>query len=459
MKKTKAILARAFTCVLAIVAFCAVGVTAGNETESRVKYVFLMIGDGMGVNQRLLPELVTGNSLLMNELPVKGMTRTESAGAPTTDSAAAGTALACGVKTTSGMLGLLPDGSPVESIAEFALKQGYKVGILSTFPPNHATPAAFYAHVRSRNMYDEISADMVRSGFHFFGGEALMASRGSKPAYDLLREAGYNVVNISNASELENLEITGKTYVYRNSRSPALTHRRGDFTLADITAKAIEALDNPNGFFIMVEGAQIDLTSHRNCAAGTVAETIEFDDAIRVAYSFYEKNPSETILIVTADHETGGLSISQPELIVSTRMNSPEVLDHVLSARNDYRNLVGTARQLRQQNASFDDVVQTLASQFNIEEFSSTEIEMLRAGWEVNESERRQIFRAYEPLAIMTRRVIDGRLGIGWSTVSHSEADIETTAVGVGAARFSGSYHLKHIAIELRKMMTGTDVK
>lgn len=421
-----------------------------------VKYVFLLIGDGLGNAQRRLPELATGESLLMNRLPVNAATQTEAANHAITDSAAAGTALAAGIKTNNGAVGLDPEGKPVETIATFAKRQGYKVGILSSATINHATPAAFYAHVLNRGMYDDISADLPRSGFDFFGGGGLGANKDSQPAYDQVREGGYTVMRVQTRQELADTEVAGMTYIYRNMGEALADREKDVFTLADVTAKAIAALDNPEGFFLMVEGGQIDWSCHFNCPAGTIAETLDFNEVVQVAYAFYEKHPADTLIIVTADHETGGLAIADPAKLVQLREQNPELLATFLARNATYKSLTRVARMLQEGNASFADAVAAVQKQIGVTDFTEDEMQLLRQAWakeELSEEDARMLFALYEPLAVAAQRVVSNRMGLSWSTFGHSAADITTTAVGVGAERFAGSYHLTHIPQVLFQMM------
>lgn len=442
-----------FWLLLLVVSPIPVFAEAGDQP---VKYVFLLIGDGMGNAQRRLPELATGQELLMNRLPVSASTQTASADQPVTDSAAAGTALAAGIRTTNGTVGLDPQGKPVETIAEYAKKQGYKVGILSSATLNHATPAAFYAHVLNRNLYDEISADLIRSKFDFFGGSGLSASKGSKPAYDLVREAGYTLANVQTRQELADTEVAGMTYIYRNVGEALVDREKDVFTLADVTAKAIEVLDNPEGFFLMVEGAQIDWSCHFNCPAGAIAETLDFNDVVKVAYAFYEKHPAETLVIVTADHETGGLAIADPAKLVQLRDQNPELLATFLSNNATYKSLTRLARMLREGKASFADAMAAVRNQTGVENLTESEMQMLQQAWDMeklSEEDTKNLYAQYEPFAVAVQRVISGRMGLSWSTFNHSASDITTTAVGTGAERFAGSYHLTHIPQVLFQMM------
>jgi len=285
-----------------------------------VRYVFLFIGDGMSFPQQQMTEEFVRQmglpALTMSSMPYWTVTTTYGADVYITESAAAATAIASGVKATSGALGLDVHGQPVETIAQLAQKNGRKVGIISSVTINHATPAAFYAHNVSRNNMYEIALDMVASGFHYFGGGGADGRNNTNSPhfrghiYDLAREAGYTVART--AEEIRALEPgIGKVMAFPHNLSMpyALDADEDDIRLPEFTRQAIELLDNPNGFFIMVEGGKIDWACHANCAVAAIWDMIEFDDAIAVAFEFAETRPGEVLIMVTGDHETGMLSV------------------------------------------------------------------------------------------------------------------------------------------------------
>ena len=297
--------------------------TASAAEIQPVKYVFLFIGDGMSFPQRQMAEefarKTDNRGLLINAMPYQAITTTHAAGDQyITDSAAAGTAIACGVKTKNGTLGLDADGHRLESVAEFALKNGRKVGIITSVTINHATPAAFYAHNASRSSDYDIGLDLVASGFHYFGGGGVSryndqnAENYRGNIYDLAQEAGYTVCRT--AEQVRSLKPGIEKVIALGSESDlpyAIDGNKEGLRLADFTKQAIELLDNPNGFFIMVEGGKIDWACHDNDAAAAVRETLEFDDAVLAALlDFAGKKPGEVLIVVTGDHETGALSVS-----------------------------------------------------------------------------------------------------------------------------------------------------
>lgn len=280
---------------------------------ANVKYVFLFIGDGMGINHVKMTEknLADNNQekLLFPTFPVKTATTTYSANAKITDSAASATAIACGVKTNNGVIGLDPAGNEVESVATFAKKNNRKVGILSSININHATPAAFFAHNIKRSNYNEIGKNLVDSNFDYFAGGAVLDSKKTFNIYELAKQNGFTVIQeLGTIDELKN--VTGNKLLISVPKTMKYDRKVDNgkaATLADLVDFGISYLDNPNGFFMMTEGGLIDVEAHANKTKDVIGEVIAFNEAILVAYNFAKKHPNETLIVVTTDHETGDL--------------------------------------------------------------------------------------------------------------------------------------------------------
>ncbi len=303
--------------------FTAAGCSKKQQDQKQVKYVFLFIGDGMGTNHAYITDLFLKQQgqegLSFLKFPSVVLTTTNCADEnKITDSGAGGTAIATGKKTQFHAIGEDREtGEKFKTIAEIARDNGWKVGIISSVGLNHATPASFYAHVPQRGMYNEIARQMWHSGFDFFGGGGLI-TRGKPdsllPAfYDSLKAAGYTIA--LNKDDFQSALKTAKKVYLTDTASLDGTalyfmiDSLSRVSLADFTKAAIDFLYNPQGFFIMVEGGKIDWAAHANDVATAIYEVKDFDRAIRVALDFYQKHPDETMIIVTADHETGGLSL------------------------------------------------------------------------------------------------------------------------------------------------------
>ena len=300
--------------------FAATILTATAADIQPVKYVFLFIGDGMSFPQQQMAEefvqKTENRGLLINHaMSYRVPNSTYSANAFITDSAAAGTAIACGVKTNNGMLGVTPDGERAESVAELAKKHGRKVGIITSVTINHATPAAFYAHNTGRGNAYDIGLDLVASGFDYFGGGGVSGHNDTEATqyrgsiYDIAKEAGYTVCLTEAEVRALKPGVEKAIALGNEGALPYIIDDSEGLRLSDFTKQAIELLDNPDGFFIMVEGGAIDWACHANDGAAAIGETIEFDNAVAEAFKFAEKNPNDVLIVVTADHETGALTL------------------------------------------------------------------------------------------------------------------------------------------------------
>jgi len=249
--------------------------------------------------------------LVMNRFPIKGLTTTSPKGSPITDSAAAATAIACGEKTKNGRIAVSYDNTgKFRSIAYDAQEAGMKVGIVSSVPIDHATPACFYAQQESRGNYYDIAIQLASSKFNYFAGESFLGARENKlegrtDPEDIAKKAGYTSFH-GNAG-LHEIHSGMDKIIWLNDLPYALDFQEGDIALADLTRKGIEVLENKNGFFMMVEGGKINWTGHANDLATNIKETLAFDQAVQIAFNFYQQHPQETLIIVTGDHETGGL--------------------------------------------------------------------------------------------------------------------------------------------------------
>ena len=426
------------------------------------KYVFLFIGDGMSMPQRMIADEFSRakgeGQLVMNTLPVQAMTRTRSANRIVTDSAAAATAIACGTKTANGKIGVDAQNRRLESVAEVAKKNGKKVGIVTSVTINHATPAGFYAHRSSRGQGYEIGLDLIDSNFDYFAGGGLgkYADRKKSPSYrgnlyELAAKQGYKVV--STREEFDKLRPgCGKVFARGCDKElPYELDADGSIpTLAEFTKKGIELLDNPNGFFMMVEGGSIDWCGHSNEAAGNLNEVLGLDRAVRVAMEFAKKHPGETLIIVTGDHETGGMTMG----FAGTGYNLyVDRLANQTCTTGEFARRIRAARE-KNPKLNFEDVKPMLEQAYGFK-FSGkgpmvlTPAERKRLEAAANSKDR---IRA-AALAKEARIIMSNKAGIGWTSGAHTALPVLTTSYGNGSERFSGFLENTDISNRLKELL------
>ncbi len=292
---------------VALLASCSDCKEGRQPEKPEVRNVIFMIGDGMGPAQVYAGLTRNGGHLTLEEFPFVGLVKTYSANRYITDSAAGGTALATGKKTNNGMIGMTPDTVAVTSSLMEAEKAGMATGIVVTSPVTHATPAAFYAHRPSREMYEDIALDLEQSGIDVFigGGRAHFEKRSdSVDVAARMRGAGYRIVY----SEEELAAVQGgRVGALLADIDMPRASERGDY-LPRAVGKAISLLSVGKGFFLMVEGSQIDYRCHDNESVPMAEEVVDFDRAVKVALDF-AKQDGHTLVVVTADHETGGVTL------------------------------------------------------------------------------------------------------------------------------------------------------
>ena len=281
--------------------------------SKKPKNVIMMIGDGMGVTEVFAGLTANGGHLFLDNFKHVGFSKTQSSDNYITDSAAGGTALSSGIKTYNGAIGVNPDTAAVKSILETAEEKGLATGLISTSAITHATPASYIAHQGSRGSYEDIAADFMKTDIDVFigGGYKHFAQR--KDQRDLTKELqakGYQVLrNMDDIAKVKSGKLAGLTADEHNEVYPL---RKMSLPLSTKTALNILS-QNKKGFFIMIEGSQIDFGGHANNTIYVVNEMLDFDRAIGQALEFAD-NDGETLIVVTADHETGGMALVKGNL-------------------------------------------------------------------------------------------------------------------------------------------------
>lgn len=286
---------------------------AEQRTDPQVKNVILMIGDGMGVSKVYAGLTANKGSLHLEQSHFVGFSKTYSANSYITDSAAGGTAIACGTKTNNGAIGVDTEGNPVKSILEYAAENSLSTGVVASCAITHATPASFVAHQPKRGMQEEIAVDFVNSDITVFigGGKKYFDARSDgENLLDKLEANGFQV-----ALTMDDVKkaTSGKLAGLVADEHPAPYPERGEFLPESVQAAINLLEDNDKGFFLMVEGSQIDWAGHANDTDGTVNEMLDFDRAIKVAFDYADQDPN-TLVIITADHETGGMALTGGDL-------------------------------------------------------------------------------------------------------------------------------------------------
>ena len=435
--------------------------TSGMTYAQQAKYVFYFIGDGMGVNQVNGTEMYLAEQegrigikpLLFTTFPVAGMATTFSATNSVTDSSAAGTALSTGEKTYNGAIGMDDNKNVLQTVAERAKKAGKKVGVTTSVSVDHATPAAFYAHQPNRSMYYEIALDLPKAGFDFYAGGGFLkptttADKKEAPSiFPIFEENGYTIARgldeyKSKAAQADKMILIQKEGAEPSCLPYAIDRKEGDLTLAEITESAISFLTKgkDKGFFLMVEGGKIDWACHSNDPATTFNEVVDMDNAVRVAYEFYKKHPKETLIVITADHETGGLGLgtAKYELQLKSLVNQKESQEVLSRSITDLRKM--------NRPVSWEEVKSLLAEKMGFwKELPLTweQEKMLRDEYEESFVKKHVVFEQSlysktEPLAAAARKVMSQIAMVGWTSGNHTAGYVPVYAIGAGSNLFMG---------------------
>lgn len=420
-------------------------------------YIFLFIGDGMGIaqvtNAQLYNARVLGNStpLLSSTFPVASMATTHSASSDVTDSAAAGTALSTGHKTVNGMLGVTPDSVAVTSVAKKLFDAGYGVGIVTSVAIDDATPGAFYAHVPSRSQYYDIGRQLAECGYQFAAGASLRGAfdKQGNPT-DLMKY--FDEANVSVSYGLDSIDTTAQRLLVlspfhkekQNEIGFTIDSIAGALTLPALTRAGLDQLKrtSPDRFFMMVEGGNIDHAGHGNDGGTILREVINFNQALQEAYDFYLAHPDETLIVVTADHETGGMSVGCRETGYSVRLEN--AAGQKIS-KEEFSNLCRAMLRSRR-IYTWDDMQEILRDElgFGVNlKLTPEETERLHTMFdEVFEKrasglDQKTLYATFDGFTNEVFNILNAKSGMGWTTGGHSGMPVPVYAVGVDSQLFS----------------------
>jgi alkaline phosphatase len=467
--------------VVVLLSFYIVGCQPNNNNVApKAKYVFLFIGDGMGIQQvnaaqayKMALDSSVGNAnLSFTQFPATGFVTTFSGSRYITCSAAAGTAIASGTKTSIGTIGLNANHiDSLFSVAHNLNNTGFQIGLVTSVSIDHATPAAFYAHQPDRDMYHEIGHDLIKSNFRFFASGGFKDTLGKKSKNPL-----GNVIELGKQKGIlftSNLSVSSedlgqyKSIVYSapnpapaSTLQYAIDAQPADVTLSQLTQMGIDVLKNPKGFFMMVEGGKIDWACHDNDAATTIQDVYHFSDAIQKAVDFYNMHPNETLIIVTADHETGGMSLGTREhgyenniAVLKNQKVSQEKFDFYL------KNLI----KEKNGKPSFDEVLSLIQLHIGLGnegiELNATEKSKLKEAYnfkfnsKVKNENKNEDYSSYYTISNQAIAILNKKAGIGWTSYSHTGSPVPIYALGVGHEQFIGQFDNTQIAPKIVKIL------
>ena len=445
-------------------------------TDASPKYVFMFIGDGMSSPQTNAAQVYNGTNvsgaielekLTFTQFPVVGLQYTQDSTSFCPDSASTATSLSSGFKTHSGVIGMGVDKVTAgETIAEKVKQQlGWKVGIISSVTLNHATPAAYYAHIASRNDYYEIGEQMAASGFDYFAGGSLLENDG-EALYEVLEDAGYTVTSDRDTILSLNAD-SGKVYAVSpelqddGAMKYALDMDDDDITLAEFVRKGIDVLYNEKGFFLMCEGGKIDWAGHANDAVANISDTIALDEAVEVALEFAFQHPDETLIIVTGDHETGGMTIGYAATGYDTAFDIMKNQKMSFVAFDEY-----VANEKADGTFDFDRLMEMVEDEFGLTApgtdndvpalvMNEYEYARLQKAYEDDRTgntdgyEESLLYGGYNPISITLTHIINNKAGIGWTSYAHTGLPVPVYAFGEGAEVFGGAYDNTEVAKKL----------
>ena len=423
---------------------------------AKPKYIFYFIGDGMGPSHVLATELYLGElqgvigrpqKLVFTQFPESAFVTTFSASNGVTDSAASGTALSTGYKTSNGRIGKDAEGNDVYSVALHAKNSGMAVGIATTVCINHATPSAFYAHNVDRNNYNEIAQWMLEADYDFYaGGDAKCTAEQRSDLYGRAEKQGYTIARGYDDYKAK-AKKAEKMMLYQENVAEevpyAIDRTVDDLTLAQITRAGIDFLSKKSkkeGFFMMVEGGKIDYAAHRDDAATMIHEVLDFNAAIAEAYEFYKKHKDETLIIVTADHETGGIVLGYSG---EYKLNL-KVLE---SQKVSVDNLVAMLESLNE--TTWGEVTRMVKENVGVEPRDKHNAEE-----SVKMTNKLATKIAYDAIYDLDRKAL-----ISWASGNHSGTFVPLFAIGEEADEFNGVIDNTDIPLIIKRFFADKKLK
>lgn len=452
MKRLSAIILTAVAAAACLPAFA---------QQGKAKYIFYFIGDGMGMGHVNTAEtysrdvLHASRPMLMLTFPTAGQVRTYSANSPITDSAAAGTALSTGHKTNNYMVGMAPDTTDVYSISRDFMQAGWPVGIVTSVAGDDATPAAFYAHAAGRSQKELISSQAITSGISFLGAPTFrgLTDKDGKPTgweQRMANEGGYTVVYDAAGFDA-NRARTGNLLMLASQPQGdqagyTIDSIAGAITVQQLTGaclahlEAVAAANGAPGFFMMSEGGNIDWAAHANDGAAVVKEILNYQKAIDVAYQFYLRHPDETLIVITADHDTGGMALGRIDnpkkprldLIDFQKISKERFTDWCKARHTDGKPLEwDEIKQFMNENLGLWGAIQPTADEEKAikEAFDKS---YRRPG----ARDEKTLYKDFSHFTVVVYDILNRHYGIGFTSPSHTANFVPVYAIGAGHELF-----------------------
>lgn len=427
------------------------------QAQEQPKYIFYFIGDGMGMGPVMAAQtynrLVLNNPqpLTMMQFPAVSWCQTWSASSPVTDSAAAGTALSTGQKTRNGMLGQNADSVSVTSIARILHDNGYGVGVVTTVAADDATPGAFYAHVPSRKMKYDIDLEGVQSNYEYIAGAGYDGFKDSKGndtdlaqrIADANIELGYGASALGKHDKRRVMIFADETGNPWNV-GYTIDSIKGALTLPALTADCMQHLQqySPDRFFMMVEGGNIDHALHANDGGAAIKEILQFNKALQLAYDFYKQHPDETLIVVTADHDTGGLAFGNNTVHYGANLN---YFDYQRVSKEEFSNYCKGLLKSRR-NYNWDDMKEYLRENLGL--FGPVAVDAKREAKlkelfdqtfeQRNSADQKTLYASFNQFAVEVFNTLNDLAGVTFTTSNHTGNPVPVFAVGKGVERFTG---------------------
>lgn len=424
------------------------------SAKQQAKYIFYFIGDGLGINQihgtelynaAVRSDMANGGRLSFTDFPVRTFVTSHSSSSLVADSSAAGTSLASGVKTANGYMGVDAEKREVKNIAELAQELGMKTGVASNVGVNHATPSAFYAHNESRENYDNLFDQLIEGKIDFAAGATILCQRHNKltPADGIKKAQAAGIEVLQDAQAVKEVKdrrvLLLSDSLSRKAMRYAIDCTDEDPTIVDFTAAAVEYMAREakkEGFLMMIEAGHIDYSCHDNDAVTTFEEINQLSESVQLALDFYKRYPKQTLIIVTSDHETGGISMGYRGYKMELgRLAYQKSSLEALTAKMQYMRKSG--------KTSWEDMVTLLKEQLGFWDkvpLRDSDEKLLRKTFEENFLNNGEkvvgLYTSNEKMASVAVKILNNRAYIDWISLDHTGMVTPLYVKGAGVEHF-----------------------